>query len=627
MNKTNKIFICSSFVILFFCSHNSVFAEAPDKFEVLLPGNIPLAFQAVYLGIDGEKVFGSKRIKLGSRQEDPGYDAQLVDTLLAGSFTGKRNGRLDWFYYLGKTEVERRQWSAVMRWWDKESGRKSITPEDSSKLPQTGNSLSEIYTFIEALNTWMIKQDKERLPTYRKSRAFCRLPTETEWEFAARGGIVVSPEVFDRPYPTVNANGQQQLGGFEWFSSTSGNRARECGSKHLSANPVGLYDMLGNVAELTLSLFGPEYQHGRFGHYVIRGANFSTDQKDITASVRTEYLTHTKKGDIYRPQKVGFRLALSTRISATDQMNDELDEAYDEYARTKGLTRPGASGKSSPARQSLEDQIERYKEEQKQLKLTNENLEKRLRHRTNEYNRIKKDLVLKNDKVNDLSTVIRQKDQQIATLKKQSVIKEASKKTKSVLESKNRQIERFQNEVLNLKGVISNQKSAVVNIEDMKQELARLKQENKDLKIKTRKSANDIEANISRVRHSEKKLLEAFIRMASYNLFKAYYNLEKIAIKRKNGLPSKTWKLNRLEAEDMLKDYRINIRKMVDHTEASLFKEVKTEIIHWFKDQMVDEKQIQSLDLVERHVKEMRNGRFLKLDELYDSLLTEPEMK
>lgn len=613
--------------MVFFCSGKSGYAEAPDKFELLLPGNIPLSFQAVYLGIDGEQVFGSKRIKLGSRQEDPGYDAQLVDTLLAGSFTGKRNGRSDWFYYLGKIEVERRQWNVVMRWWDKENGRKTSISEDNSKLPQTGNSLSEIYTFIEALNTWMIRQYKDRLPTYRKSRAFCRLPTEAEWEFAARGGIVVSSEVFDRPYPTTNANGQQQLGGFEWYSSTSGNEVRECGSKHLRPNPVGLYDMLGNVAELTLSLFGPEYQHGRFGHYVIRGANFSTDQENMTAAVRTEYLTHTSKGDIYRPQKVGFRLALSTRISATDQLNEELDEAYDQYVKSKGLTRPGPSGKSSPARQAFEDQIERYKEEQKRLIQTNEDLEKRLNYRTNEYNRIKRDLTLNVNKVNDLSEALRRKDQQLATLKERSIIKEESKKITSVLDSKNLEIERLQNEVVSLKSVISNQKSAVLSIEDMEQELARLKQENEDFRIKSRKSNNIIEENISRVRDSEKKLLEAYMRIASYNLFKAYDHLEIIEIKRKGGLLPKTWKWNRIEAEDMLKDYRINIRKMVDHTEASLFKEVKKEVMYWFKDQMVDEKQIQSLDLIERHVREMRKGRFIKLDQLFNSLLTQPEMR
>lgn len=608
---------------------------APDTFELLLPGNIPLTFQAVYLGLDGEKVFDSKRIKLGSRQENAGYKAQLTDTLLAGSFTGDRKGKTDWLYYLGRTEIEQRQWSAVMRWWDEKNG-KQPEPINSSKLPQTGKTLSEIYTFLEALNTWMVTHEANKLPSYKNAKAFCRLPTEAEWEFAARGGIMVQEDVFDLAYPYKNENGENQLGGFEWYRSTSGNNVKECGSPYLKPNPVGLYDMLGNVEELTFSLFGPEYQQGRFGSLVIRGSNFSTDQKDMTVSARTEYETHTSNGEILRPTKVGFRLALSTRITSSGYLSEKLDEEYEKYSKAKGLTRPGPSGKSSPTAQATEDFIERFKAEQQRLQGINEELLLKLDTKEEEYRKTKIELAQKDNRLNYMDTELQRKDQQIETLRSQSVIAERSqsviaeesKKAKDKLESKSMEIiGQQQKEIARLQGVVAAQQDTVVNVKSMEQELAQLKQEIIYSKQRDKKSDYEISKNLHRIRYSEKKLLEAYMRLASYNLFSALDNLKRIEAKRKAGLSAKEWENNQKEAKNMIGDYLNHVRNIIDDTQEDLFQEVKAEIIVWLKGNKVVETQIKSLDLIERHVKEMRKGKFPDADQLYTKLLTEPEMK
>jgi len=67
-----------------------------------------------------------------------------------------------------------------------------------------------------------------------------RLPTEAEWEYAARAGAVTS-----RYY----GNSEQLLPHYAWMSGTSGGKPHPCGA--LLPNDFGLFDMLGNVAEWT----------------------------------------------------------------------------------------------------------------------------------------------------------------------------------------------------------------------------------------------------------------------------------------------------------------------------------------------------------------------------------------
>ena len=110
-----------------------------------------------------------------------------------------------------------------------------------------------------------------------------RLPGEEEWEFAARGGVAVNSECFQKAPPY-----EGELAKHEWFGGahSSFGKLKEVGL--LAPNPLQIYDLLGNAAEMTGSPYQLEYGHGRIGGFTVRGGSFRTAEGDIRASLRTE---------------------------------------------------------------------------------------------------------------------------------------------------------------------------------------------------------------------------------------------------------------------------------------------------------------------------------------------------
>lgn len=182
-------------------------------------------------------------------------------------------------YAIGKFEVTQTQWNAAMG-----DNPSNIQGEN---LPVENVTWEEVQAFISILN--------------EKSGLNYRLPTEAEWEFAAKGGN--KSEKFDY-------SGNSVLSACGWYYSNSEATTHEVGSK--IPNELGIYDMSGNVREWCIDWFGyysSSIEDNPQGAYdgnmkVNRGGSWTTPAVNCRNTYRHTDYPYEKALDL------GFRLVL-----------------------------------------------------------------------------------------------------------------------------------------------------------------------------------------------------------------------------------------------------------------------------------------------------------------------------
>ena len=183
-------------------------------------------------------------------------------------------------YYVGKYEVTQALWQAVM------GSNPSIFKGDD--LPVEEVSWKDCQKFITKLNAMTGKR--------------FRLPSEAEWEYAARGGKK------SRGY---QYSGSNTLGDVAWYGDNSGNKTHAVGTKQ--PNELGIYDMTGNVWEWCQDRYGsysssPQTNPtGAVGgsRRVFRGGSWSYSARRCCTSSRSGHSPG------YRRYDLGLRLVLS----------------------------------------------------------------------------------------------------------------------------------------------------------------------------------------------------------------------------------------------------------------------------------------------------------------------------
>jgi formylglycine-generating enzyme required for sulfatase activity len=193
-------------------------------------------------------------------------------------------------FWLQATEVTQAQYQAVM-------GTNPASFDDCADCPVESVSWEDAVAYLNAVS------DREGLPRcYSGDRLVgldCpgyRLPTEAEWEYAARAGATGAR------YGDLDA--------IAWYRGNEGVETHPVGQKQ--ANAWGLHDMLGNVREWVHDWYGsysgdatdptgPTSGTGR----VFRGGGWSSDASNLRAANRYDYSPGGRGSDI------GFRVARS----------------------------------------------------------------------------------------------------------------------------------------------------------------------------------------------------------------------------------------------------------------------------------------------------------------------------
>lgn len=186
-------------------------------------------------------------------------------------------------YYIGKYPVTQKLWQEIMG--DNPSNFKG----DDNPVERV--SWNDIQAFLKKLNT--------------KTGKNYRLPTEAEWEYAARGGL--------NGQATKYA-GSDDIGEVAWYRDNSGNKTHPVGQK--KANELGLYDMSGNVWEWCQDKWhdnyegvptdGSAWEDGKGSYRVGRGGSWNYGAGNCRVSYRDHWIPD------FMFSSLGFRLAHSS---------------------------------------------------------------------------------------------------------------------------------------------------------------------------------------------------------------------------------------------------------------------------------------------------------------------------
>ena len=182
-------------------------------------------------------------------------------------------------YSMCKYPVTQRQWKALMG--------KNPSYVQNDDAPVTNVSWNDVQTFIKKLNDFLGKS--------------YRLPTESEWEYAARGGVLSEGKKY---------SGGDDLYYLGWYKDNGEGAVHDAGKR--KPNELGIYDMSGNVWEWCQDYYGAYVDVNKENpsgpskglSRVIRGGCYNDDTNVCTVYVRGRLSPEQRQAH------TGFRLFL-----------------------------------------------------------------------------------------------------------------------------------------------------------------------------------------------------------------------------------------------------------------------------------------------------------------------------